>query len=41
VISEFSTRSTDEWDVFTDPRIARIPVLKPTHRGKADARGDV
>ncbi|HEY5560840.1 MAG TPA: D-lyxose/D-mannose family sugar isomerase [Clostridiaceae bacterium] len=25
VISEFSTKSTDEADVFTDPRIKRIP----------------
>ena len=25
VVSEFSTRSTDEADVFTDPRIARAP----------------
>ena len=27
VISEFSTRSTDEQDVFRDPRIIRIPVI--------------
>ncbi|WP_153735541.1 D-lyxose/D-mannose family sugar isomerase [Aquibacillus halophilus] len=25
VVSEFSTRSTDEEDIFTDPRINRIP----------------
>ncbi|MCI0418396.1 MAG: D-lyxose/D-mannose family sugar isomerase, partial [Acidobacteria bacterium] len=25
VVSEFSTRSTDEADVFTDPRIKRAP----------------
>ena len=25
VISEFSTRSTDENDIFTDPRIQRVP----------------
>ncbi|MBS4200390.1 D-lyxose/D-mannose family sugar isomerase [Bacillus sp. FJAT-49732] len=25
VVSEFSTRSTDEDDIFTDPRIKRIP----------------
>ena len=25
IVSEFSTRSTDEADVFTDPRIARAP----------------
>ncbi|WP_019122772.1 D-lyxose/D-mannose family sugar isomerase [Brevibacillus massiliensis] len=27
VVSEFSTRSTDESDVFTDPRIRRIPEI--------------
>jgi D-lyxose ketol-isomerase len=27
VVSEFSTRSTDEQDVFRDPRIVRIPVI--------------
>jgi D-lyxose ketol-isomerase len=27
VISEFSTHSTDEADIFHDPRIARIPVI--------------
>ncbi len=27
VVSEFSTRSYDEEDVFTDPRINRIPVI--------------
>jgi D-lyxose ketol-isomerase len=30
VISEFSTRSTDELDVFRDPRIIRIPVITGT-----------
>lgn len=25
VVSEFSTRSTDEHDIFTDPRIVRLP----------------
>jgi len=25
VVSEFSTRSTDENDIFTDPRIVRVP----------------
>jgi len=25
IVSEFSTRSTDEEDVFTDPRIKRVP----------------
>ena len=28
VISEFSTRSTDETDVFTDPAIVRIPTIE-------------
>lgn len=28
VISEFSTRSTDETDVFTDPRLVREPVVE-------------
>lgn len=28
IVSEFSTRSTDESDVFTDPRIKRIPVIE-------------
>ncbi len=28
VISEFSTHSTDETDVFTDPRIVRIPTIE-------------
>lgn len=27
VVSEFSTRSTDEADIFTDPRIQRLPVV--------------
>ncbi|HZT32297.1 MAG TPA: D-lyxose/D-mannose family sugar isomerase [Bryobacteraceae bacterium] len=27
IVSEFSTRSTDEADRFSDPRIARIPVV--------------
>lgn len=27
IVSEFSTRSTDEADRFRDPRIARIPVI--------------
>ncbi|MCF6466229.1 D-lyxose/D-mannose family sugar isomerase [Clostridium sp. Cult2] len=27
VVSEFSTKSTDESDVFTDPRIKRIPEI--------------
>lgn len=28
IVSEFSTRSTDEVDIFTDPRIARVPVVE-------------
>jgi D-lyxose ketol-isomerase len=28
VISEFSTTNTDEYDVFTDPRIKRLPVYE-------------
>ena len=28
VISEFSTRSTDETDVFTDPRLIREPIVE-------------
>jgi D-lyxose ketol-isomerase len=28
IVSEFSTRSTDEADIFTDPRIARAPVVE-------------
>jgi D-lyxose ketol-isomerase len=27
VVSEFSSTSRDEYDVFTDPRIVRIPVV--------------
>ncbi len=30
IISEFSTRSTDDEDRFTDPRIKRIPEVSPT-----------
>lgn len=28
IVSEFSTRSTDENDIFTDPEIKRIPVIE-------------
>ncbi|MGB9858164.1 MAG: D-lyxose/D-mannose family sugar isomerase [Dictyoglomaceae bacterium] len=28
VVSEFSTHSTDEYDIFTDPEIRRIPVIE-------------
>ena len=28
VISEFSTKSMDEYDIFTDPRIKRMPVIE-------------
>ncbi len=27
IVSEFSTRSTDEYDIFTDPRIQRAPLI--------------
>jgi D-lyxose ketol-isomerase len=27
VVSEFSTRSRDEFDIFTDPDIRRLPVV--------------
>jgi D-lyxose ketol-isomerase len=27
VVSEFSTRSTDDQDIFTDPRIKRMPEI--------------
>jgi D-lyxose ketol-isomerase len=27
VVSEFSTRSRDEFDIFTDPEIRRAPVI--------------
>jgi D-lyxose ketol-isomerase len=27
IVSEFSTRSTDEADIFTDPRIKRMPEI--------------
>ena len=29
VVSEFSTRSTDENDIFTDPHIRRVPEIEP------------
>ena len=28
VVSEFSTKSLDEYDIFTDPRIRRIPEIE-------------
>lgn len=28
IISEFSTRSRDESDIFTDPRVVRIPHIE-------------
>lgn len=28
VVSEFSTKSLDETDIFTDPRIRRIPEIE-------------
>ncbi|SRR6266542_5564396 len=30
IVSEFSTRSTDEADLFSDPRIRRMPVVAET-----------
>jgi D-lyxose ketol-isomerase len=27
VVSEFSTRSRDEFDVFTDPAVERAPII--------------
>jgi D-lyxose ketol-isomerase len=27
IVSEFSTRSRDEYDIFTDPQIRRLPVI--------------
>ena len=29
IVSEFSSASIDEEDVFTDPRVRRVPVLEP------------
>jgi D-lyxose ketol-isomerase len=29
IISEFSSTSRDEFDLFTDPRIKRVPVIQP------------
>jgi len=35
ILSEFSTRSTDEHDVFRDPRIIRVPAIAaPRHCGR-------
>jgi len=28
VVSEFSTKSLDEFDIFTDPEIKRIPEIE-------------
>lgn len=33
VVSEFSTRSTDEEDIFTDPHIVRAPAVAPPRAG--------
>jgi D-lyxose ketol-isomerase len=30
IVSEFSTRSTDDQDIFTDPRITRMPEIAKT-----------
>ena len=37
VVSEFSSASRDECDIFTDPSIARIPVYKEDET-KGDSR---
>ena len=29
IVSEFSTTSTDENDIFTDPRVARVTIVEP------------
>ena len=29
VVSEFSSTSRDEFDIFTDPRIVRVPIIDP------------
>ncbi len=34
IVSEFSTQSVDEADVFTDPKIKRITKLKKEQREK-------
>jgi len=36
VVSEFSTRSTDDQDVFRDPRIARAPEVAAEAAGASD-----
>lgn len=33
IVSEFSTRSTDEHDIFRDPAIRRAPVVQPDNNG--------
>lgn len=40
IVSEFSSTSTDEKDIFTDPRIQRIPTIEEDvpRRGKGPAR---
>ncbi len=40
IVSEFSSTSTDEKDIFTDPRIQRIPEIEEDvpRRGKTTAR---
>jgi D-lyxose ketol-isomerase len=42
ILSEFSTRSTDEHDVFRDPRIIRAPAITaPRYHGRDIARSAI
>jgi len=41
VVSEFSTRSLDAKDVFTDPEIARITRIAPGRRARRDRQARV
>jgi D-lyxose ketol-isomerase len=42
ILSEFSTRSTDEQDVFRDPRIIRVPAIAaPRYRGRDVTRSAI
>jgi len=38
VVSEFSTQSRDEADVFTDPKIVRSPAARAARRPRPEAR---
>ena len=37
IVSEFSTKSRDDLDVFTDPEISRATVIAPERPQPADA----